>query len=164
MKLKQLTYYIWMEKYTSNQEFALTLASFTMSLMIYIKGKIVQEPFHTNTMKQYGNVIKSFQELFIGSQFENVLDIMLCMLQVKNQGVNAKTQENKMLENNNTRILDDRLTLFLRNREKEVQKEPISSGQLKVDNDGSKEKCEEDGWLASKSDLNKIPIRCRRVL
>jgi hypothetical protein len=86
------------------------------------------------------------------------------MLQVKNQGVNAKTQENKMLENNNTRILDDRLTLFLQNREKEVQKEPISSGQLKVDNDGSKEKCEEDGWLASKSDLKKIPIRCRRVL
>jgi hypothetical protein len=63
-KLKPLTY-IWMEKYTSNQEFAQTLASFTMSLMIYIKGKIVQEPFHTNKTKQYGNVIKSFQELFI---------------------------------------------------------------------------------------------------
>jgi hypothetical protein len=133
-KLKPLTY-IWMEKYTSNQEFAQTLASFTMSLMIYIKGKIVQEPFHTNKMKQYGNVIKSFQELFIGSQFENVLDIMLCMLQVKNQGVNAKTQENKMLDNDNTRILDDKLTLFLQNKENAVRKEPSSSGQIKVDND-----------------------------
>jgi hypothetical protein len=124
-----------MEKYTSDQEFAQTLASFTMSLMIYIKGKIVQEPFHTNKTKQYGNVIKSFHELFIGSQFENVLDIMLCMLQVKNQGINAKMQENKMLENDNTRILDDRLTQFLQNKENEERKEPTSSGQLKVDND-----------------------------
>jgi hypothetical protein len=57
------------------------------------------------------------------------------MLQVKNQGVNAKTQENKLLENDNTRILDDRLTQFLQNKENEVRKEPTSSGQLKVDND-----------------------------
>jgi hypothetical protein len=135
-KLKPLSY-MWMEKYTSNEEFALTLASFTMSLMIYIKGKIVREPFHTNKSKQYGNVIKSFQELFVGSQFENILDVMLSMLQVKNQGVNAKTKENKLLEDDNTRILDDRLTSFLQNREKEEQstgellKEPLSSSKLK---------------------------------
>jgi hypothetical protein len=40
-----------------------------------------------------------------------------------------------MLENDNTRILDDRLTQFLQNKENEVRKEPTSSGQLKVDND-----------------------------
>jgi hypothetical protein len=98
-KLKPAVY-AWMEKYTSSKESALSVANFAMSLMIQLKARIVLEKFHTEKTKKYGAVKKSFQELFHKSRFENVLDLMLDMLQVHNQGVNAKTQENKQLANN----------------------------------------------------------------
>jgi hypothetical protein len=98
-KLKPAVY-AWMEKYTSSEESALSVANFAMSLMIQLKAKIVMEKFHTEKSKKYGAVKKGFQELFHKSRFENVLDLMLDMLQVHNQGVNAKTQENKQLANN----------------------------------------------------------------
>jgi hypothetical protein len=98
-KLKPAVY-AWMEKYTSSEESALSVANFAMSLMIQLKARIVLEKFHTEKTKKYGAVKKSFQELFHKSQFENVLDLMLDMLLVHNQGVNAKTQENKQLANN----------------------------------------------------------------
>jgi hypothetical protein len=88
-------FYSWMEKFTSNEEYAVSVGNFAMSTMIYLKDQIVKEEFHTTKKKKYGAVIQSFKELFHGSQFENVLDVMLGILQVHNQGVNAKTVENK---------------------------------------------------------------------
>lgn len=88
--------YQWMEKYTSDVEFALTVACFAMSMMIYLKDQISKEAFHTTKIKKHGAIIKSFKQLFHGSRFENVLDLVLGILEVHNQGVNARTAENKI--------------------------------------------------------------------
>jgi hypothetical protein len=96
-KLKP-AFYSWMEKYTSNEEYAVSVGCFAMSTMIYLKGKIVKEEFHKQKKEKYGAVISSFNQLFHGTQFENVLDVILGILQVHNQGINAKTNENRTKE------------------------------------------------------------------
>jgi hypothetical protein len=87
--------YPWMEKFTSKEEYSSSVSCFAMLIMLYLKDQIVKEEFHTSKKKKYGAVIKSFNQLFHGSPFENVLDVMLGILQVRNQGINAKTNEKK---------------------------------------------------------------------
>jgi hypothetical protein len=50
-KLKPAVY-AWMEKYTSSEESALSVANFAMSLMIQLKARIVLEKFHTEKTKK----------------------------------------------------------------------------------------------------------------
>jgi hypothetical protein len=89
------------------------------------------------------------------------------LIKEKDDGSQTGTKEEQKLSNDDSSNIPklessslsqvDKLIPFLQNIDKEVQKEPSSSGQLKVDNDDAKERCEEDGWLASKNDLKKIP-------
>jgi hypothetical protein len=90
--------FVWMERYTIHEETALSVASLAMQTMIHIKSKISTEPFHTTKPKRNGNYKKSFQELFTGTRYENVLEMMLGVLSIFNQCVNEKTKENKMIK------------------------------------------------------------------
>jgi hypothetical protein len=87
--------YVWMEKYTIHEETALSVASLAMQTMIHIKKKISVEPFHTSKPKHNGNYVISFEELFRGTRYENVLELMLGVLHIFNQCVNEKQKRTK---------------------------------------------------------------------
>jgi hypothetical protein len=116
-----------MERYIIHEESALSVASLAMQTMIHIKSKISTEPFHTTKPKHNGNYKKSFQELFRGTRYENVLEMMLGVLNIFNQYVNEKSKENKMIKETNTAEVYITVSANIENNEKKhSQAKPTS--------------------------------------